>query len=80
MLPANQVCVSFNPQDGDECVVIIKSKDGRKMITTSLHFWLICAPCIYKSKDKCNQKETLTLTGTSHVVGDTVHLKITKSM
>lgn len=52
MLPANQVCVLPNPQDGDECVVIIKSKDERKMITTSLHFWLICVPCIYESKDK----------------------------
>ena len=49
MLPANQVRVLPSPQDGDQRVVILKSKDGRKMITTSAYFWLICIPCIYKS-------------------------------
>lgn len=52
MLPAHQVRVLPSPQNGDECVVILKSKDGRKTITTSPHFWLICVPCIYKSKGK----------------------------
>ena len=52
MLPANQVRVLPSPQDGDQRVVILKSKDGRKMITTSAYFWLICIPCIYKSKGK----------------------------